>query len=96
MAANIIIMRVCRRTALELCKIQAEMSLTLSWRWFCGGGSNIVAGLCAHNGSQYCDYDLMLSRSPVIAKDVRPEIGDALLTLISRMGQQAYLLAFYI
>jgi hypothetical protein len=38
----------------------------------------------------------MLSRSPVIAKDVRPEIGDALLTLISTMGQQAYGLPLYV
>ena len=38
----------------------------------------------------------MLSRSPVIVHDTRPEIGDALLTLISRMGQRSCNLPFYV
>ena len=37
----------------------------------------------------------MLSCSPVIIQDARPEIGDAPLTLISRMGQRACRLPLY-
>jgi hypothetical protein len=95
-AANIMIMGVCRYRALELSKMPDKNSLTLHRRSFLVGGSDIVSGLCAHIGGQYYDDGLMLSRSPVIIQNALPEIGDALLTLISRMGQQAYLLAFYI
>jgi len=56
----------------------------------------MVVGSFAHKGSQYCHYGSMLSHSPVIIQDARPEIGDALLTLISPMGQRAYRLPFYI
>jgi len=66
------------------------------WREFLGGGSNIVAGHCAHKDAQYTDYGVMLSRSPVIIEDARLEIGDAPLTLISRMGQRAYGLPLFI
>jgi len=74
--------------------MQDQESLTLRWRSFLWGGSDIVAGLCAHKGGQYWDYGLILSHSPVIIEDARPEIGDAPFTLISRMGQQAYQLPF--
>jgi len=74
--------------------MQDQKSLTLHWRSFLEGGSNIVDGICTPKGGQYCDYCLMLSRSPVIVQDARPEIRDALLTLISRMGQQACRLPF--
>jgi hypothetical protein len=47
----------------------------------------MVVCIFAHKGGQYCHYGLMLSRSLVIIKDAGPEIGDASLTLISRMGQ---------
>jgi hypothetical protein len=50
----------------------------------------MVVGSFAHTGGQYCHYGLMLSHSPVIIQDARPEIGDAPLTLISPMGQRAY------
>jgi hypothetical protein len=50
----------------------------------------MVVGLFAHKGSQYCHYGLMLSRSLVIIQDAKPEIVDAPLTLICRMGQRAY------
>jgi hypothetical protein len=59
------------------------------------GGSNIVAGHSAHKGGQYTDYGVMLSRSPMIIQDARLEIGDAPLTFISRMGQQAYCLPLF-
>jgi len=38
----------------------------------------------------------MLSHSPVIIQDARPEIGDTPLMLICRMGQRACRLPFYI
>jgi len=56
----------------------------------------MVVGVFAHKGGQYCYYGLMLSRSLVIIQDARPEIVDAPLTLISRMGQRAYHLPFHI
>jgi len=56
----------------------------------------MVVGSSAHKGGQYYHYDLMLSRNPVIIQDIRPEISDAPLTLISPMGQLACHLPFYI
>jgi len=56
----------------------------------------MIVGVFAHKGSQYCYYGLMLSLSLVIIQDARPEIGDAPLTLISRMGQRACRLPFHI
>jgi len=56
----------------------------------------MVVGIFAHKGGQYCHYGWMLSHSLVIIQDARPEIGDAPLMLISRMGQQAYRLPFHI
>jgi len=56
----------------------------------------MVIGSFAHKGSQYYHYGLMLSRSPVIIQDARPEIGDAPLTLISPMGQRVCRLPFNI
>jgi hypothetical protein len=76
--------------------MQDQKSLTLHWRSFLGGGSDMVVGIFAHKGGQYCHYGLMLSRSLVIIQDARPEIGDAPLTLISRMGQRACRLPFHI
>jgi len=56
----------------------------------------MVVGIFAHKGGQYCHYGLMLLCSPVIIQDATPEIGDAPLTLISRMRQQACRLPFHI
>jgi len=47
-----------------------------------------MTSIFAHKGSQHCDYGLMLLHSAVCIKDARPEIIDALLMRISRMGQQ--------
>jgi hypothetical protein len=90
------IMGVCRYTALDLSKIQDRQSLMLHWPSFVQGGSNIVAGQCAPAGIRYFDYGLTLSRNPGINHDATLEIGDTLLTLISRMWQWAYALPFYI
>jgi len=56
----------------------------------------MVVSSFAHNGGQFSHYGLMLSHSPVIIQDARPEIGDAPLTLISPMGQRACRMPFYI
>jgi len=56
----------------------------------------MVVGVSAHKGGQYCYYGLMLSRSLVIIQGARPEIGDAPLGLISRIGQGARRLLFHI
>jgi len=56
----------------------------------------MVVGPVAQKGGQYCHYGLMLSHSVIIIQDARPEIGDAPLMLISRIGQQACCLSFHI
>jgi hypothetical protein len=95
-AANIIIMGVCHCTALEWSQMQNQKWLTLHWHSFLEGDNDIVAGHCAHKCSRYFDYGLTLLHSPGIVQDARQEIGDAQLTLISRMWQQAYCLPFHI
>jgi len=87
--ANIVIMGICHCTALELSKMPRQKLFTLGWRSFLGVGTIIVAGLCAHQGSQYCDYSVTLTHSPVIIQDAWLEIGDTLLMLMSRICQQA-------
>jgi len=56
----------------------------------------MVVGIFGHKVGQYCHYGLMLSCSLVIIQDARPGIGDAPLTLISRIGQRACHLPFHI
>jgi hypothetical protein len=56
----------------------------------------MALGIFAHKGGQYCHYGLMLSRNLVIIQDARPEMRDAPLTLISRMGQRACRLPIHI
>jgi hypothetical protein len=56
----------------------------------------MFVGIFAYQGGQYCHYGLMLSRTLVYIQDAKPEIGEAPLTLISRMGQQACPLPFHI
>jgi len=88
-AARVVIMGVCQLTVLELTKMQDQKLLTLCWHSFLGGGRDIITRLRAYKGGQYCDYGQMLAYSQVIIQDARPEIGDAPLTLISRMRKQA-------
>jgi hypothetical protein len=47
----------------------------------------MVVGPFGCDGGQYCHYSLMHSGSALIIENASPEIGDALLTHISRMGQ---------
>jgi hypothetical protein len=55
----------------------------------------MVVGTFANKGGQYCHYGLMLPRSLVIIPDARSEIGEAQLTVTSRMEQRACRLPFY-
>jgi hypothetical protein len=56
----------------------------------------MVVGPFAPKGGQYCHYGLMLSHSLDRFQDAKPDIGEAPLTLISRMRQRACCLLFYI
>jgi len=76
--------------------MQDQKSLTLRLCSFLGGGSDMVVVPVAHKGGQYYHYGLMVSHSLVIIQDARPEIGDAPLRLISRMGQRVCHLPLYI
>jgi hypothetical protein len=56
----------------------------------------VVVGPFALKGSQNCNYRLMLMRSLVFIQDATAEIGGAPVKFISRMGQRACRLPFYI
>jgi len=80
------------RVAMQPCGfsiMQCQKSLTLHWRSFLGGSSDIVCRIFAYKGRQYYEYGWKPLHSTVIIQDVRPEIFDAPLTLISMMGQGA-------
>jgi hypothetical protein len=76
--------------------MQCQKLLTLCRPSFLGGSSDIVLSIFAHKGRKYYDYCLMLWHFSVIIQDIRPEIFDALVTLISMMGQGACYLQFYL
>jgi len=64
--------------------MQDQKLLTLHWRSFLGGGSNIVTTIFTHKGSQHIDYSVISLHSGLIIKDARTKIVDAPLTLIFR------------
>jgi len=84
-AANTSIVVKCRRTAIVLYKMQHTKSLTLCWRSFSDWGCDHVAFSFAHKGCQYVDHGKQLANSFPIDLVTRPNIVDALLTLIFRM-----------
>jgi len=67
--------------------MQCQESWTLSWHSFWGGSRDIVCSIFAYNDRQCYYYGWMPLHSPVIIQDVRPEIVDASLMLISMTGQ---------
>jgi len=67
--------------------MQDHKVMTLSWRSYSGGTSDIIGTIYANIGGESCNYVWMLLNSQVIMQDVRPKISDAPYTLISRMGQ---------
>jgi len=94
--ANTMFMGSCRCTAIRFSKMQDQKLLMLSWRSFVEGGSDIVTSIFTHKGRQYFDYGLMPLHSTFIIQETRPEIVDAPLTLMSRMGQQACRFPFFL
>jgi hypothetical protein len=74
--------------------MQWQKSVTLCWRWCLAGSSDIVSSIFAHKGCQYYYYGKMPLHSQVIIQDVRPDIIDDPLTLISMTGQCACGLPF--
>lgn len=87
MVASTLIMGYHHSIAIWLYKIQNQKSLMLLWRSFLGGSSNIVLGIFAPKGCQYCDCGWMPLHSAVIIQDAKPQIVDAPFTLISLMVQ---------
>jgi hypothetical protein len=67
--------------------MQCQKSFLLRWQWFLGGSSDAICTIFAHRGRHYYDYGYIPLHSQVIIQDVRPEIIDVPLTLISIMGQ---------
>jgi len=78
----------------EFWMMQCQESLTLCWRSFLGCCSDIVFCVFTYKGRQNYDYGYMPLHSPAIIQDVRPEIVDARLMLISMTGQCACGLPF--
>jgi len=61
-----------------------QKSLMLHWRWFLGGGSDIVPSILAQKGGQCIYYVSMAMHSALGAHDARPKIVDAPLQVIFR------------
>jgi len=89
-AANSTLIEVCNHAPLRLRKMRDLKSLTLSSRWFARWGRVRVASSSAYKRGQYLHYDYQQSMPALIRQDARPKIIDTLLTLISRMGQGAF------
>jgi len=73
--------------AFILIRIQDRKSLMLHWYWFSWRGSECVSMVFSTEGSQYFIYVHFWPVATWIAQDGKPEIVDAALTLIFRMGQ---------
>jgi len=70
--------------------------MTLHWRWILRRGSNIVSSSSAYKGWQYYLNMVMPLHSPLIGPNARPKNVDALLTVISGIGQQVSDFDFYL
>jgi len=64
--------------------MQDQNLLTLRWRSFLGGGSDIVMAVFAHKGSRWVDYGLTPMHSALGVLDARPKIIAAPLMIIFR------------
>ena len=93
-AANTSIMDLCRCRAFGLCELLDVKLLMLWCRSFWGHSRDVVGGIFAYKGSQLFDYGWIWLHSPWNIYDARPEIADAPLMLIFRMGQRACCLHF--
>jgi len=61
--------------------MQDQKLLTLHWRWFLGGGSDIFAAILSCEGGQNFDCSLTSSDSFLIIQGARTNMFDAPLTL---------------
>jgi len=66
--------------------MQGQKWLTLHWHSFSRWGRECVAFSFANKGGQYVFYEYLQPIATQITQDARPEIVDAPLMLISRMG----------
>jgi len=73
--------------AIWLSKRQDQKLLTLYSHSLLSRSSDRVTSIFAHDSSQYCEYALKPFHGSVMVQNVRPEIEDAPLILISRTGQ---------
>jgi len=71
----------------RLTKMQDQKSLMLHWHSFSGWGRECVSLVFSTEGGQYFIYVDLWPVTTEIAQDGKPEIIDAGLTLIFRMGQ---------
>jgi len=94
-APNSSLTEACNHAPLRLPKLQDLKSLTLIWRSFSWWGRGRVASAFAYKGGQFLSYDYLQPMPALITQDGWPEIIDALLRLISRMGQGAFLYVFW-
>ena len=65
------------------------------WHSYSRWGRERVASAFAYKGGQYVSYASLEPMSALITQDARPEIVDAPLTLISRIGQGAFVYIFW-
>jgi len=76
----------CRCTAVGLCKMQDQKSLTIHWRSILKGSRNVVVGIFEWKGGRYVKCGQISLNRPWIIQNAWPQIGDAPLMWISRMG----------
>jgi len=92
--ASMLVMARTDHVTIQLPYLQHSKSLMLHWRSFSGWGSehdNIIFGL---EGSQYLVYEWLQPFATEITQNAQPTTVDALLTLISSLGQWQYSLLF--
>ena len=81
-AADELIMGQRGSVAVRLSNMLDQSSLTLCWRSFLGGGSDIVAAIVSPKGGENIDYSLILSHNSLVFQNARRRIVDAPLMLI--------------
>jgi len=87
-------MTMCHISPRRLPKIHDQESWTLRWHSFSRWGREHLTFCFAYKGSQYFVYDYWQPIAPQITQDTWRRIVDALLMLISMMGQGAFHVLF--
>ena len=94
-AANSSLIEVCNHELRILPKMRDLESVTLIWRSLSWWGRLRVASAFASKGGEYLSHDYLQPMPALITQDARPKIVDALLMLISSMGQGALVYIFW-